>query len=417
MNKLLTITLTNLRILFQSKGIWINLLIVPIGISLAVGLANGASFGGDTPAVPKVLVDIIDRDSTPESAAFVADLKATNPQLVVCPADNDGDVCGLSGAVHNEALANERLEARETLALLIIPDGFADALASGASVTLTYRSNEDMVAPSYIRQSLDVTVQRWSAAQVAANVGADVFANFDPTANLDRAVTRAELLDDANTLWDEDLVRIDFASTTVTADDSQPEGFSQSVPGIATMYVMFSVLPLIGATIVNRRNWTYQRLVMMPVSRAQVLGGMLLTYFLLGIIQYAVLFGFGKLLDVDYGNDPVALVVVMIAFTTCITTLALALTTFIRNENQAAGITLFITMTLAPLGGAWWPLEVVPDWMRAVGHISPVAWAMDAFRSLIFYDGSLATILLPVAVLLAMAAVFFGVGMIRFQAE
>ena len=75
------------------------------------------------------------------------------------------------------------------------------------------------------------------------------------------------------------------------------------------------------------------------------------------------------------------------------------------------------SLTLTPLGGAWWPMMIVPDWMRIVGHISPVAWAMDAYTELIFFGGSMQTVLVPVAVLLGMAVVFFAVGALRFRYE
>jgi len=420
MRKTLLIAANDLRIVFKNKGIWFNLVILPIGIALAVGLANGATIGGggEEPASPTVRMDVIDRDASAESAAFVADLKAANPYLLVCPLDNtEADACGLAGAALDETLANERLEAQQSLALLVLPDGFADALATGDGVTLVYRSNESAVAPSYIRQAVDVTAQRWSAAQVAANTGADIFANFGPTAGENRAETRALLLARAETLWGDDPVEIDFVQSVTPPATSGAEGFGQSVPGIATMYVMFGVLPLMTAFILERRNGTYQRISTMPVSRVQVMGGKLLAYFALGMIQYAILFAFGGLLGVRYGSDPLALALIMVTFTACITALALALTTVARTESQAGGIALFLTMTLAPLGGAWWPLEIVPGWMQTLGHISPVAWAMDGFRSLIFYDGSLSTVVGPLLVLAAMALVFFGIGVARFQAE
>jgi len=419
MRKILLIAENDLRIVFKNKGIWFNLVILPIGIALAVGLANGATIGGGgEPAPPTVQMDVIDRDGSAESAAFVADLKAANPYLLVCPLDNsDADACGLAGATLDETLANERLEAQQSLALLVLPEGFAGALATGEGVTLVYRSNESAVAPSYIRQAVETTAQRWSAAQVAANTGAGIFASFGPTAELDRAEVRALLLTRAETLWDDDPVQLDVVQSVAPPATSNAEGFGQSVPGIATMYVMFGVLPLMTAFILERRNGTYQRISTMPVSRVQVMGGKLLAYFALGMIQYVILFGFGGLLGVRYGSDPLALVLIMVTFTTCITALALALTTVARTESQAGGIALFLTMTLAPLGGAWWPLEIVPPWMQAVGHISPIAWAMDGFRSLIFYDGSLSTVAGPLLVLLAMTVVLFGIGVTRFQVD
>jgi len=419
MRKTLLIAANDLRILFQGGGIWFNLLILPVAISLAVGIANGASIGGGgSEPTPNLLVDAIDRDASAESVAFVADLKATNPNLLLCPPDNTGDdPCGLSGATLDETLADERLQAQQSLALLVIPQGFGEALANGEGVTLIYRSNETAVAPSYIRQAVDATVQRWSAAQVAAKTGADIFANFGPTAGQDRAEVRADLLAQAERLWGEDPVRIEFVQSAQQPDTSNADGFGQSVPGIATMYVMFGVLPLMAAFINDRRNWTFQRLTTMPVSRVQLMGGKLLAYFTIGMTEYVIMFVFGALLGVRFGHDLLAVALLMVTFTACITALALALTTFVRSASQANGISLFLTMTLAPLGGAWWPLEIVPSWMQTLGHVSPVAWAMDGFRSLVFYDGNLSTVLLPVGVLAGMAIVFFAVGVARFQAE
>jgi ABC-2 type transport system permease protein len=181
------------------------------------------------------------------------------------------------------------------------------------------------------------------------------------------------------------------------------------------MYVMFSVFPAATVLIQERKNWTLQRLAVMPISRTQILSGKLLARFAVGMLQFMIMFGFGAVLGVRYGSDPVALLLIMAAFTLCITALTLALTTVLRTVSQATGVTLFLTLTLAPLGGAWWSLEIVPAWMRTVGHISPVAWAMDGFRSLMFESGSLATVALPIAVLLGMTAVFFAIGVTRFR--
>ena len=87
----------------------------------------------------------------------------------------------------------------------------------------------------------------------------------------------------------------------------------------------------------------------------------------------------------------------------------------LRNEVQANGVALLLSITLAPLGGAWWPMEIVPEFMRIAGHVSPVAWAMDSFRVLIFESGSLPDVLLPLGVLLGLGLFFFGFGIRRFR--
>lgn len=50
-----------------------------------------------------------------------------------------------------------------------------------------------------------------------------------------------------------------------------------------------------------------------------------------------------------------------------------------------------------------------------VGHSSPIASAMDSYTSLMFRDGRLADVLVPLAVLSGMTALFFAIGIRRFR--
>ena len=50
-----------------------------------------------------------------------------------------------------------------------------------------------------------------------------------------------------------------------------------------------------------------------------------------------------------------------------------------------------------------------------MGHISPVAWAMDGYTSLIFENGGLGTVYPSILILLGAAAVFFVLGVRRFR--
>ncbi|RMF82114.1 MAG: ABC transporter permease [Chloroflexi bacterium] len=155
----------------------------------------------------------------------------------------------------------------------------------------------------------------------------------------------------------------------------------------------------------------------MPVSNAHILGGLILAFFVLGMIQYAVVFLVGIAVGLNLGSDPVAIVLIMMAFTLTTGGLTFVLANFIRTEQQAGSLTTLLGLTLAPLGGAWWPLEIVPDFMRTIGHLSPVAWAMDGFRELIFFDGTLADVWLYIVILLGYAIVLFAFGVYRFSYE
>src|SRR5258708_40007139 len=147
-----------------------------------------------------------------------------------------------------------------------------------------------------------------------------------------------------------------------------------------------------------------------------ILAGKLFGRYLLGLITFAIMIAVGTFFKVPWGDWP-GVILVILTYTLAVTALALALSTLVRTQGQAAGIALLISLTLAPLGGAWWPLSIVPAWMQTLGKISPIAWAQDAFSRLIFYGGHLPDVLPQIAVLLLFAAVFFAFGISRFRYE
>jgi ABC-2 type transport system permease protein len=419
MRTILNIALNDLRIIFSDRSIWLNLIVLPIIVSVAVGFANGAGAALNAPTPASVRIDVLDEDASPASAGFIEALRAASTSLRLCPFDQTpDDACALGSEPLSPALSESRLEARTTRALVRIPAGFGAALAADAPVTIVYQSAETAGTPSFILQAVSAAATRLSGTGTAATVGMSVAEGlpfFNAASDADRAALETDIRTRAEALWARDLIRVHTVTAQVNVERGG-EGFAQSIPGMASMYVLFVVLPAANALIIERKRWTLQRMATLPITRAQILGGKLLARFVMGMIQYAVLFSFGALvLGVRFGDQPLAMLPLMVAYVACVTALSLALTTVLRTDMQAQGIVLFISLTLAPLGGAWWPLEIVPAWMRTIGHISPVAWAMDGYRAVIFYGGGLAEVLIPLAVLVAAGAALFAFGVMRFR--
>src|SRR5690606_2572942 len=99
------------------------------------------------------------------------------------------------------------------------------------------------------------------------------------------------------------------------------------------------------------------------------------------------------------------------------TALAFLLATVVKTDMQASGMVTFFSLTTAPLGGAWWPLEIVPAFMQTLAFITPIGWVMDGFAELVFYNGTLADVLLNIAVLCAATVVLFVLAVMRFKYE
>jgi len=422
MRPILTIVLNDLRIFFSQRGNLVGLLVIPVLLTVVIGWSLGQFAGGGE---PRLRVDLIDLDGSGTSARLIDELHATNDALVLCPLDNDADdVCRLEGEALDLESAVERARRGRTEALIVVPAGYAAALETFERASIDYYSSSDPLQPDAVLQSLEAVLQRVNGASMTAGVAGALLDNVTAGLGLPalNQAVRKELVDglyrNAEQKLNEMPAPVSFETGEEEAGDrASDNGFNQSAPGMGSLYVMFTVLGGMAVLLRERQQWTLQRLMALPLSRGQILGSKIVVYFVLGMIQYMIVFVVGWIAGMDFGDDLPALFAVMAAFVLCITALTFALAPWVKSDGQARGFVLLLSLSLAPLGGAWWPLEIVPDFMRTLGHLSPVAWAMDGFHDLIWYSGGLGDVLPEVGVLLAAAVVLFAVGIRGFRFE
>lgn len=412
MRAILTVARYDLLRALKQRETFLFGLLMPGIMMLLLGVAMGGS--ADTATIT---VDVLDEDGSALSAALIAALRAElevddSFRLCVLGVD-DGDGCAVSAAPDRlEQIADERLEDTDSFGTIRIPAGFGDALRAGEEATVAYKSSADLTAPVLAEQKIEAAVSRLSGAVTIANLTVSAAERaFGP---LDRAAAFETVRASVDAAWDARPVRVSAEGTTSQVSRF---GFNQSGPGIATMFVLIFTLNGAALLIYERETGTLQRLFTLPVPRWQTLAGKILGQYVYGLSIFTVLVVVGVLMGVQWGDNVAGVVLVMLVYTLTVTALGVALATVARTSAQAANLSLLFGMTLAPLGGAWWPLEIVPDFMKTIGHLTPVAWGMDAFQEMMFYGGTLADIAPMLGVLLGMAALFFVFGLLRFRYE
>ncbi|GAB5492805.1 MAG: hypothetical protein Phog2KO_30200 [Phototrophicaceae bacterium] len=392
MQKLLAVAFTDLRIFLADKGNLVGLLLIPTVLTVVLGLVG--SGGGSR----HIRIAIINEDTSAQAESFIEDVADINDNFDVFLLDD------------SEQGGRQRVVNGNYDALIVIPTGFGQAIENFDAIDVRFYSNEDPTSPSIIEPSIQAIIGRLNGSIVSAQVGANVAENVGVTVDTDAIYQRA------NAILSQEPVQFDYQLTAVPDDDSS-SGFNQSVPGMGTMFVMFTILGGMAVLIREREQWTLQRLVVMPVRRAEIIGGKILAYFTLGMIQYAVVFAIGLAFGMDFGNNWLGILLIAMAFSLATTALTFAVATRLRSQGQASQLTTLLALALASIGGAWWPLEIVPDFMKFIGHISPVAWAMDGFQDILFYDRGLIEVLPEVGVLLLIAGGLFVIGIMGFKYE
>ena len=419
MRKLLSISELDLRIFFKSRGNWVGLVVIPVVMTLVVGIFTSQRID----EVPHFTIDVIDSDESAISAQFVQALRESGTSFHLCPMDQDVEnTCGLEYDQHlNRELAASRVEAGTTEAAIIVPPGFAHHIGQNEAVSIILMVRQQVPGQNIVEQTVLSAIQNVGGASSAARTGSGLLdgMSIDQPEFEDRESVSSAIYARALAYWKDRPARVSLKFTTVEgigpAGINIQDGLGQSVPGMGSMFVMFTVFGGMVTLIHEREDWTLPRLIMMPIGRGQLLGGKITGRFTLGIIQYLIVFAVGLAAGLYFGSDHLAILFVMLSFTLCVTALSFAIGSRLDNAQQASGLSLLLSITLASLGGAWWPLEIVPEFMQAIGHLSPVAWAMDAYHILIFQGGTFADVWVSIAVLAGMTILFFFLGIRQFR--
>ncbi|HQR78971.1 MAG TPA: ABC transporter permease [Actinomycetota bacterium] len=202
-----------------------------------------------------------------------------------------------------------------------------------------------------------------------------------------------------------DVPPLGVTTTTVGAvSETDRNSFALAVPSQLMLFTFLNGL-LGAATLVQARQLgVFRRMLATPHGLGVYLSGLGLSRFLIALLQAAILLGIGVLaFRVHFGN-PVAVLVLVFVYSVIASAAGMLLGAVVRTPGQAAAIAVPTGILFGMLGGCMWPLSVVGPVMRAVGHITPQAWANDAWNLVINEGAGVAGIGRQLLVLIAFAA-------------
>jgi ABC-2 type transport system permease protein len=182
--------------------------------------------------------------------------------------------------------------------------------------------------------------------------------------------------------------------------------------------LQFAIAGLLAAAqviVTERKTRALQRLLTTATRRIHILVGHYLAILTLILGQFLLLILFGQLaLRVDYARDAGATLLVAASSALCIAAMGLLIGILAHSDEQAVMFSLIPMFVFSGLGGAWMPLEVTGATFQAIGHVSPVAWAMDGFKNITTRGLGISSVLLPASALIGYAALFFSLAAWRF---
>jgi len=386
MIRIFDITLKDLMQLTRDFKTFMFLLIMPVLFTFLFGYAFGGFGGADSDS--RLPVGYLNQDERWIGQSLHDSLaKSDVIRLDEIPTASSSDL--------EQLVADGKLAAA-----VIVPPDYSKNLLADKPARLIVFADTDSTAWTTIKAELLTAASRMDGGVRAATIMNDVLG--------DRAPFRFAF-DQTLVAWDEPPISVvETTSSAIQKADNKTASLAHTAPGMMLQFAIAGLLTAAQVIVVERKSRTLQRLLTTAARRTHILLGHYLAIFTLIFTQFMLLICFGQLvLKVDYLRVPLATLLVAFSAALCISALGLLIGVVARSEEQAITFSLIPMFVFSGLGGAWVPLEVTGETFQAIGHLSPVAWAMDGFKNVVVRGFGFNSVLLPAGALVLYAAVFF----------
>lgn len=420
MKKAILLAIKDVRIILSDKGsiFWV------FGFPVLFALFFGAIFSGIGKEPSGMRIAVVDEDGSEFSGLYVSRLEA------------------------HDSLRTQRLQRQEALdrvrrgkvaAAVIIKPGFGDgfgAVFGGGDPKLEIASDPARQMESGYLQGILAKAQfevlgkrfgdrDWMRGQIgtwrdeveaAGGLGdkqAGLFLNFFDSLDT--------LLRDANDEnfqpgFDGDI--LNFAKTDVQRQREGPATSFQITFPQAMIWAVLGCTATFAISIVKERtNGTFQRLRVGPLGRAHILGGKGLACVATCAFVICIQLIAAKALFKMPIDNSLLLVLAAACTILCFAGFMMFVSTLGRTEQSVGGAGWAMLMIMAMIGGGMMPLFVMPPWLRSVSHVSPVKWGIYAIEGAIWRHFTFAEIAGPCAILLAIGAAFFSLGVLLLRRQ
>jgi len=192
--------------------------------------------------------------------------------------------------------------------------------------------------------------------------------------------------------------------------------FDQYVPGFGITFLLIGMMLGIALTLFDERDWgTLKRLQVSGAPLTGLLLGKLFARFIVGIAQMIVLFAVGwALFGISLGRNPLALIIPTVGISFAAAALALVVASIATAHDSVPSLGVTISISMAAIGGCWWPLDFEPGWMRELARWLPTTWTMQAFNDLMIRNQAPSAALRPLAATIGIGMIFLLAGLFRF---
>jgi ABC-2 type transport system permease protein len=378
----LALAIAELKRVTRDRTFLFFLIVLPILVILLVGLTTASS--------TSIRIALVPGPSTPLATQLVYDLEA-NPALK-------------TQRFTTRAQGVDALRRGEVEAVVVVPPTLDADLKSAAATRIPVLVTGDVQSSQAAVTAVSSVVARHGATVQAAK-----FATAHSKRSFEQNLATTRLLQQETP---ETPVRTDVVNRK---SNYLPLGYNYSAPTMLVLFVFINALAGGAAMIQTRRYGIFARALAAPIRPRDLVLGETLCYLTLALGQALLIVLAGAVLFGVSWGDPLAAAALIGLWALVGTGAGMVSGTLFRTPEQASAIGPAVGIAFGMLGGCMWPLEIVPQSVRLVGHATPHAWAVDAWVTLVSRGGGLADIAGYLAILAGYAVVLLAIASLRLR--
>lgn len=209
-------------------------------------------------------------------------------------------------------------------------------------------------------------------------------------------------------------VRIE--SVQVAGQDVKSPAATRIVGGWAMQFLLFALSGAATALFYERDHGIFHRILAGPVGRAQILWSKFLFGVSVGVLQLTVLFIGGRILyGIDVENHIGMLLLMCVFAASACTAFGMLIASLTSSPEAASGLATFVILVMCAVGGAWFPVTFMPEFIQQVSKLTIVYWAMEGFAQVLWANASFVELLPTLGVLGGIALAVMGIAVWRFN--
>jgi ABC-2 type transport system permease protein len=291
--------------------------------------------------------------------------------------------------------ARDQLVQGNLKGIVVIPQGFSDALAARQQATVEVTVDQTNPTLSSVLQSeisavFSMIGSNISAQSIQGIAGDDVAPSF---------------------------ILQPISITSVPLISGVSSSFQFLAPGFMALTVITGSLQGVASAISREKEQgTMDGLLVAPIPHRSIILGKVAAQTVRGLIQGFLILGLSMLLfGVQVYGSPVIMLFVMVLGTASFVGVGIIMTAVAPDQETAQMMTMLLQFPMMFISGILFPIDQLPAWLQYIGQALPLYYAADALRKVIILNATMTAIMPDVIILVVYTVLTMTVAIPLFE--